>query len=247
MKKNQAWQKLIGVVTIFMLMVALTAWQKNKSVDSAKTIMDTIPKKVNPKDFDDVLKELEKSKAEIEKSMKEIDFSALEKELRKPIPPVPPVPPMDAEKIKADVEKAMKNRKEIEVAQINDAVEAIAKIDWEKVNKQIEEAKVQMQNVEAQMKSLRPQIEESIRKAQVDIEKAKKEIEAYKSFIDALEKDGLINKKGQYKIEHKNGQLIINDKTQSASIYNRYKDFLHEHPTFSIIKDENGLHLNKDE
>ncbi|MBD0288565.1 MAG: hypothetical protein ICV79_24555, partial [Flavisolibacter sp.] len=178
MKKNQGWQKLIGVAAILILVIALTAWQNNKPVDSTKAIMDTIPKKVNPKDFEDVLKELEKSKIEIEKSFKEIDFSALEKELKKPLPPVPPVPPIDAEKIKADVEKAIKNMKEIDVTKINAEVEAIAKIDWEKINKQIEEAKVQMQNVEAQMKNLKPQIEESIRKAQVDIEKAKKEIEA---------------------------------------------------------------------
>ena len=78
------------------------------------------------------------------------------------------------------------------------------------------------------------------------IEKAKQDIKEYKAFEEALEKDGLINKKENYSIEHKDGQLIINGKVQPQAVYNKYRSFLENHKQFKWKKDEDGLDLNND-
>lgn len=248
MKRNISIQKGFGIAVLFMMTIGLASWQGNSTTDSLLTTADTLPKNKNPKDFEDVLQELEKSKAEIERSLKDIDLSALEKDLKKPIPPIPPIPPIEPEKIKAEVEKAMKEMKEIDAARMEAEVRgSLAKIDWEKINKDLEEVrKIDMSKIEADLKKIKPQIEASINKAKEDIEKAKKEIEAYRSFTDALEKEGLINKKENYKIEHKEGKLIINGNVQPADVYARYRSFLEKHPRITIKKDDNGLNISKD-
>jgi hypothetical protein len=96
------------------------------------------------------------------------------------------------------------------------------------------------------MEKIKPQIEASMKQAKESIEQAKAELEEYKGFIDNLEKDGLINKKGSYKIEHKNGALIINDKTQSQTVYNKYSNFLQKHKAFTIKKDSDDLYIDMD-
>ena len=96
------------------------------------------------------------------------------------------------------------------------------------------------------MKEIKPKVEEELKKAKVEIEKAKQDIKEYKAFEDGLEKDGLINKKENYSIEHKNGQLIINGKVQSNDVYNKYRSFLEKHKQFNWKKDGDGLDLKND-
>ena len=84
-------------------------------------------------------------------------------------------------------------------------------------------------------------------KAKVDIEKAKVEMREYKSFVDGLEKDGLINKRDGYSIEHKNGELIINGKKQPADVYNKYRSFLEKHKKFNIKKTDDNFNINNDD
>jgi hypothetical protein len=96
------------------------------------------------------------------------------------------------------------------------------------------------------MKNLKPKIEEELKKARVEIEKAKQELKEYKAFEEGLEKDGLINKKENYTIEHKDGQLSINGKTQPQSVYNKYRSFLEKHKKFTLKKDDDNFELNND-
>ena len=86
----------------------------------------------------------------------------------------------------------------------------------------------------------------ALEKAKVQIEKAKQDIKEYKAFEETLEKDGLINKKENYSIEHKDGQLIINGKVQPQAVYNKYHGFLEKHKHFKWNKNENGLNLDND-
>jgi translation initiation factor 2 beta subunit (eIF-2beta)/eIF-5 len=80
----------------------------------------------------------------------------------------------------------------------------------------------------------------------MEIQKAKKEMQDFKAFEEGLEKDGLINKKEGYTIEHKDGQLIINGKIQSQEIYDKYRSFLDNHKKFKLENDENDFGLNLD-
>jgi hypothetical protein len=71
-------------------------------------------------------------------------------------------------------------------------------------------------------------------------------LKEYKAFEDGLEKDGLINKKENYSVEHKDGQLIINGKIQSEAAYNKYRSFLEKHKKFKLEKENDNFDMDMD-
>ena len=213
---------------------------------------------------------MEKVKTQIEQAMKQIDMSKIQLEMDKAMKEV------DMAKMKLDMENAMKEldmekiksqiqmaTKEIDAAKLQkDLQESFAKVDWEKMKKEIAEAGAHMdelkkidmskmaedmKKMEKEMKELGPKIEKEMANAKVEIEKAKEEMKDYKSFIDGLEKDGLIDKKGSYSIEHKNGELTINGKKQAADVYNKYRSFLEKHKKFNIKKSKDDFNIDNDD
>jgi hypothetical protein len=112
-------------------------------------------------------------------------------------------------------------------------------IDMEGVKKELEGVKTEMQK-------LKPQLEQSLEQAREGMKKAKTEMREYKSFVDGLERDGLINKKENYKIEHKNGQLIINGKQQPEAVYNKYRTFLEKNKTLTLEKSDDDFKIDND-
>ena len=157
------------------------------------------------------------------------------------------------EKIKAQIDKATS---EINAAKIDKEIkESLASVDWEKMNKDMEEVRkidmskldADMKKMEIEMKGLGPKIQKEMENAKASIEKAKAEMQEYKSFVDALEKDGLINKKDNYTIQHRNGELIINDKKQPADVYNKYGSFLKKHNKFTIKKSNDDFNIYNDD
>jgi translation initiation factor 2 beta subunit (eIF-2beta)/eIF-5 len=143
---------------------------------------------------------------------------------------------VDMSKMKEEMDKAMK---EVDMAKIKQQLDEVKNIDM----KQLQE---EMQKLQGQLKDLQPKIQEELEKAKLDVEKAKEEIKEYKSFVDALDKDGLINKNKEYSIEHKDGELIINGKKQPADVYNKYRSFLEKHKKFSMKKSADDFDLNND-
>jgi hypothetical protein len=136
-----------------------------------------------------------------------------------------------------------------------DVKESMASIDWEKMKKDMEEVKkidmtkldADMKKLEVEMKGLGPKIEKEMENAKASIEKAKMEMKEYKGFVDGLEKDGLINKKQGYTIQHKNGALIINGKKQPADVYNKYGSFLKKHDKFTIKKSDDDFNIDNND
>jgi len=131
---------------------------------------------------------------------------------------------------------------------------SLGKADWDKIKKETDQLKDfnaekfqnQMKEVEERLKDLSPRIEEEMEKAKGQIEKAKLEMQEYKGFVDGLQSDGLINKKENYSIKHKNGELFINGKKASNEIYNKYRSFLEKHHDFKIEKDGDDFNIDKD-
>jgi hypothetical protein len=178
--------------------------------------------------------------------MKQIDMAKIQMEVDKAMKEV------DMEKIQAQIEKATN---EINVAKIDKEIkESLASVDWEKMNKDMEELKridmskldADMKKLEIEMKGLGPKIKKEMENAKASIEKAKAEMKEYKSFVDGLEKDGLIKKKENYTIQHKNGELIINGKKQPANVYNKYGSFLKKHNKFTIKKSDDDFNIYND-
>jgi len=246
----------VGLVACFSL--NLLSWGGQKQTHQQKTeqsLNDTVPKNKTEKkirDLDDVLDELDRADLKIDmdkvneqlkEAMKQIDMAKIQMDVNKALKEV------DMEKIKTQVEKATN---EINAAKIDKELkESLASVDWEKMNKQMEGLKnidmskldADMKKLEMEMKGLGPKIEKEMQNAKASIEKAKAQMKEYKSFVDGLEKDGLINKKETYIIQHKNGELIINGKKQPADVYNKYGSFLRKHEKFTIKKSDDDFNI----
>jgi hypothetical protein len=261
-------------VTSFLILSSWDFKQPFTRISDHGQATDTIPKKSGAdtkekkiRDLDDVLDELnnadlkmdmEKMKKEIEESMKKIDKDKIQMEVDKAMKEV------DLQKIQKDVEASIANidwkkmqaemeqaMKKIDFEKMQKDVEtAMAKIDMEKIqaeiNREMKNLDVDMKKMEAELKKIGPEIEKSMEKAKVDIEKAKVEMKEYNDFVDGLEKDGLLNRKDGYTINHKNGELIINDKKVSAEVYNKYRSFLEKHKKFTIDKSDDDFNIDID-
>lgn len=226
--------------------------KKVRDLDEAIDELNAIDLKIEmekaQKEVTEAMKNMdaEKIKMEVEKAMKEIDMEKIKKEVDESVAKI------DMKKIKAEVDNAMK---EIDAVKIQHEVEAsIAKIDWEKMKNQLDEVKnmnldkinVQMKEVEENLKKIGPQIAKEMENAKVQIEKAKVEMKEYKDFVDELNNDGLINKKEEYSIKHKNGELLINGKKASDEVYSKYRSFLEKHQKFNIEKSNDDFNIDID-
>jgi hypothetical protein len=68
----------------------------------------------------------------------------------------------------------------------------------------------------------------------------------YKEFVDGLDKDGLLDKKDSYTIEHEDGELKINGKKVNESVYTKYRSFLEKHKKFKINKSSDDFDIDMD-
>jgi len=251
MKRDFNFKYAGMVVLVALLIFSVTAW--NQSATFTQTQKDTIPKIREKKirDLDEALLELDKAKLELNKT----DWEKIDREIKESLKDI------NADKIKADVQKAMKEldfdkmkidiekaMKEVDAAKIKMEIDAsLAKVDMEKMKLELEKVKdIDLSKMEIELKNMKPEIEKSLAEAKISIEKAKDQLKGYKTFVDGLEKDGLINKKEPYKIEHKDGVLKINDKTQPAGVYNKYRTFLEKNKNFTLEKDADNFDLDID-
>ena len=239
MKSLQSKGWVLAVAVAFMTVLVAS----NKSAQAQSGKKDTLPKRTEKKivDLDDALKELDNAHLEVEKSLKNIDWKKLETGIQESMKKMD----MDMSKMKVDLEKSLK---EIDAAKIKADIDAsLAKVDWKQIEKEIEKVKeIDFEKIKADMAKIQPEIEKSMKQAHESIEKAKAELKEYKTFTEGLEKDGLIDRKGSYTIEHKNNQLIINGKVQPAGVYNKYKAFLEKHGNITIEKTADNFNIDKD-
>jgi len=247
MKRSSSFAYVGLFALVVLLTFSLTAWNQNAQ-PMHRTHADTTPRKGDHKvkDINDVMVELDKA------------MQQLDKEMKKPIPPVPAV---DAAKMKAEIDRALKDidpeKMEAEIQKalkdVNDmkvkanVEKSFVKADMEKVKAELERVKtVDLPKMEAELAKIGPQIADAMAKAKEGVEKAKAEMQEYKGFIDGLEKDGLFDRKSDYRIEHEDGVLKINGTVQPASVYNKYKAFLEKHKDFTIKKEGDDFNIDID-
>jgi len=264
--KPVALKYFLPVALVACFSVLLLSWGGQKQTRQQRpgqSVNDTVPKNKADKkirDLDDVLDELdraelnvdmEKVNEQLKEAMKQIDKAKIQMDVDKALKEV------DMEKIKGQMDKLTN---EMDAAKIQKELkESLAAVDWEKMNQQIKEQleevkKIDMSKLDAEMKKLEiemkgigPKIEKEMENAKASIEKAKAEMKEYKGFVDGLEKDGLINKKEGYTIQHKNGDLIINGKKQPVDVYNKYGGFLKKHEKFTIKKSDDDFNIYNDD
>ncbi len=188
----------------------------------------------------------DKIKLEMQTALKEMDIAKIQKEVAESLGKV------DFDKIQKEIGEAMKS---VDLAKIQKEVqESMAKVNWDQVKEEMDKVKnidmkkldLDMKKLSDEMKDLGPKLEKEMEKAKEEVEKAKAEVKEYKIFVDGLANDGLINKKENYKLKHKDGELFINDKKASEQTYNKYRTFLEKHKKFTIEKSADDFDMDTD-
>lgn len=233
----------IGVAGLFFLILSSIAWKKVDSSLPVKpfsihSVQDTtLPghssrnkNQYKTEDLDNAMKELDRAMVELNKNMK-IDLHKMDKELKAAIDEIKNI---DFEKVGREVEAALKKvdwdktSREINKA-VREADIKIKEIDMKHIENELALAKIDIDaakiSAKIDIEMIKRSIEKGLAGAKIGIEKAKKELSLMKEFTEALEKDGLINRKKGYQIEIKNGEMIINGTKQSKEINDRYRKF----------------------
>jgi hypothetical protein len=226
--------------------------KKIRDLDDVLDELDAVDMKVNmeqiKKEIAEAMKNFDaaKIKMEIENAMKEVDMAKLQKEVQESMAKV------DFAKVKAEMAMAMK---EFDAEKIKQEVNAaMEKVNWDKMKAEFDKVKEmdmsklekEMKKVQEEMQELGPKINIEMEKAKIEMEKAKAEMKEYKEFVNSLENDGLINKKQDYSIKHKNGELQVNGKKVSDEVYSKYRSFLEKHKKFSIEKNDDDFNIDMD-
>lgn len=216
---------------------------------------DTIPtkqKKIH--DLDEALAELDRGEQEMQRALKEIDREKMEREIREAMKNVDidmarmkqdmerALKEIDMEKISRDVEKALK---EIDSEKLKAEVQAsLAKVDMEKIKAEMEKVKaIDVQKMKDELARVQPEIEKAMQQARVDIEKARKEMTSYKNLVNALEKDGLLEKGEHYTIAYKNKELTVNGRKLTAEATKKYSEYLDDKKEFTLKKNKDGWQI----
>lgn len=169
-----------------------------------------------------------KLRLEVDKAMKSVDMDQVKKQVQESMSKI------DWTELKKTVDESMAK---IDWKQIQASMDEVKKINWDEIQKEVQKAKLEIEKQG-------PQIKLEMEKAKVAVEKAKTELKSFKGFIDGLEKDGLINKKDGYTIDHKDGELKINGKKASDETRKKYRSFLENHDSFHIQVKDGEFDLN---
>jgi len=176
-------------------------------------------------DLDKAIKELDRASIELDRDIK-LDLGKMEKEMKKAMEEIKKI---DVDKIHSEVRKAMK---EVELA--------LKEIDFKEVDKEMAKVKTELKSEkfkhDIDFDKIRIDVEKGLSEAKVGLATAKKQLSKIKAFVDELDKDGLIDKDKNYKIQVKNHKLYINGKAQSEDVNKKYSKYLDE-DDYSISKD----------
>lgn len=179
--------------------------------------------------------DMQKIKTQIDKAMKQIDIQKMQADAQKEIASI------DGEKIKAEVERAMKQLDK----GMDEMRRSLDNIDMEKIKANVDKSAIEgAKKAQDQLRDLGPTIERSLKQAQLSMDKAREELRGYKELIDGLDSDGLLDKKSNYTIEYKKGQLSVNGKKQPDQVVKKYSRILSGHKDFELKKDSDDFNIN---
>jgi hypothetical protein len=239
-----------------------------RQLDKAKEELETLSDKDWDKirrEVEESIKNIDtdKIRQEVEQSLKQVDLEKIQKEIETSLNKI------DFNKIERDIERAMKEveitlnevdikkelskaRKEISKAKL-EVEEQLKNKEWQK-EMQEELQKVNSKEIEEAMKDARKEVErvkedlnleklnmsKDLDKARIEIDKARTELKGYQEMIYAMEKDGLLSTKTDYKIEYSKGELRINGKKQTEAVASKYRKYFKSNKDKTTITKEDG-------
>lgn len=253
MKKEFLMRKMPLLLVISGLVVT-AALAQTSAGKSDKKATDTLPaghKKI--RDLDEALAELDKGEAEMAKALKEVDFQKMEQEIRASLKEIDierikadvdkSLAGLDVEKMRADLDKALKG---LDIEKMRaDVRQSLKDVDVQKIKTEMRGLKeVDVSGLKEELEKIRPRVEQSMKEAKKDIEKVRTEMTSYKNLVNALDKDGLLNKNDDYKVEYKSGELTVNGKKLSAGAVKKYSELLSGRENFTLQKEADDLNIH---
>lgn len=250
--------KNIPLLVIASGLVLTVAFAQTNTGKQKTPVTDTVPTKQKKiRDLDEAIDEIDRAETEVQRSMKEVDQEKMQADIRKAMKEVDinmakvkeemarSMKDFDKQKIELEVQKAMQ---QIDAEKIKKEVhEALASIDTEKMKADLEKVKeIDMTKMKEELANIQPQVEKAMKEAHVSIEKARKEMTAYRNLVNALDRDGLLKKSGNYTVEYKDKELTVNGKKLSAEDKKKYSEYLSGKDDFTLEKDEDGLNIHND-
>ena len=246
--------RVFALALLTTLLLALTVQQAGAQT----TGKETKPKTEKPKDFDDVLEQLQKAEADLQRALKEVDWKSIEQEIKTSMQQAKEdiakaqadlqknLREIDTEKIKAEMDKALQDAKSVDMKKMKEELDAaLAKIDTEKIKQELDKLKeVDLEKVTAELEKVKPELEASMQKAKEGMEKAKAELKAHQVFVNTLAEEGLISKEA-YTIEITDDRLLINGKEQPQNVYNKHRAYLEKNKGTVIKKSDTDFSIQK--
>lgn len=232
MKNVRTFQQPALLFGLLLFLVVSAAWQSSPSarkVPAGQFQSDTIKPVEHPagkvgaglKDLDAALKELETALKKLDGEMKQLDVEKLQREIKESLAKI------DTKKLQEEIRASMsqvdweKIRRQVGES-LQHAERSLKHLDMSKLEKQMAEMQ---QHLGEQLKIDSERIQAEMQNAKKQMERARDEMKQLKTFIDALEKDGLIDHKKGYKIEVKDGELIINGIQQPKTVADKFRQY----------------------
>jgi hypothetical protein len=122
-------------------------------------------------------------------------------------------------------------------------IEKMQQFNQQELNNALEKARKEIERAKEGINLEKHDLKKELEKAHVEIGKAKEEVKGYQEMIYDMEKAGLLDTKGDYTIEYKNGDLFINDKKQPEEVTNKYKKYFKKDKV-KIKKEDGEFNIN---
>jgi len=189
--------------------------QLDEAMKKLDVEMKELDQKLKSKDFSKINKDIEeamkidfeKMGRQIEAEMKKVNFEKIAADAEHAVSKV------DCEKMKAELHASMQKLREVEMPKLK---EQMAKMHEHMAKSQAEIARTGRAKID---------VEKAMEGARESMAKAKVEMQNLKEFTDELQKDGLIDKSKNYRVEVKNGELYLNGKKQPKEVSDKYRKY----------------------
>jgi chromosome segregation ATPase len=182
--------------------------------------------------------DLEKIKIETQEQLQKIDWKKMQAEIEASVADIKNN--IDSKKLAADIQQSLSAAKLSAEAMENfnaDKIRAEVQASLQNLKDQKLEMKASLEKARKSMQeNMGRDFEKEMKKARESLQTAKENLKAYKEMLQLMEQDGLLNTKENYKVEYKNGTLLINGKQQPQTVLDKYKKYFKTEP-ISIQKE----------
>jgi len=221
-------------------------WEKmRKELDESLKSIDMDKMKADMERFSE--KDMVKIEKELKEALKELDFSKIEKEMEQAMKEMKESGltkeseielKKEMEKVKKDLDRSKKQiEEELKSKNWEKDMEKMKEEDMKQMEKEMENARKEIERAKDDIDLEKLNMKDEMDNARIEIDKAMEELKGYQEMIYSMEKAGLLSTKGDYTIQYKDGELLINGKKQSAEVTNKYKKYFKKDTT---IKKEDG-------